>query len=125
MFGTKAPSAPALSDSTDRKRSVLAEDVRIEGKIAVAGILEFGGEITGDLTADALILNSTARVTGNVRARQLTIEGQVNGTVTARNLSIKSGAHVSGDFIYDTLDVATSASIDGKVSRLVSDQFKP
>lgn len=117
----EAPSAPAISD---RKRSVIAEDIVIEGNIVSQGILEFGGQITGDITADAVVLTSTARVRGRVRARQLTIEGELQGAATALNVSIKTGTRVKANFAYQTLQVASGAQVDGQYKRISADQFK-
>lgn len=117
----EAPSAPAISD---RKRSVIAEDIVIEGNIVSQGILEFGGQITGDITADAVVLTSTARVRGRVRARQLTIEGELQGAATALNVSIKTGTRVKANFAYEKLEVASGAQVDGQYKRISADQFK-
>ena len=124
MAETTTETARGFSKPTERTRSVFAEDLRIEGNIASDGILEFGGQLTGDLTADALVLTTTARVKGNVRARQLTIEGQLQGDVNALKVSIKTGARVMANVAYDQLDIASGAQIEGGYSRVNADTFK-
>ena len=62
MFNSKPTDTPIATPAIDRKRSVIAKDILIEGNIVSQGILEFGGQITGDITADAVVLTSTARV---------------------------------------------------------------
>ena len=124
MFNSKPASTPTTSAAADRKRSVIAEDIVIEGNIISQGILEFGGQITGDVTADAVVLTSTARVRGRVRARQLTIEGELQGAATALNVSIKNGARVKANFAYVTLEVASGAQVDGEYKRISADKFK-
>jgi cytoskeletal protein CcmA (bactofilin family) len=86
MFNSKPSDTPNATAATDRKRSVIAEDILIEGNIVSQGILEFGGQIMGDITADAVVLTSTARVRGRVRARQLTIDGDLQGAASALNV---------------------------------------
>ena len=61
MFNSKPAETPNSAAAIDRKRSVIAEDIVIEGNIVSQGILEFGGQITGDITADTVVLTSTAR----------------------------------------------------------------
>ena len=124
MFTSKPSQTPMPTSATDRKRSVIAEDILIEGNIVSQGILEFGGQITGDITADAVVLTSTARVRGRVRARQLTIEGELQGAATALNVSIKTGAIVKANFAYETLEVASGAQVDGEYKRISADKFK-
>ena len=124
MFSSKPSQTPAPTTATDRKRSVIAEDILIEGNIVSQGILEFGGQIKGDITADAVVLTSTARVRGRVRARQLTIEGELQGAATALNVNIKTGALVKANFAYETLEVASGAQVDGEYKRISADSFK-
>jgi cytoskeletal protein CcmA (bactofilin family) len=124
MFNSKPTEAPETTAAVNRKRSVIAEDIVIEGNIISQGILEFGGQIVGDVTADAVVLTSMARVHGRVRARQLTIEGELQGTATALNLSIKNGARVNANFAYETLEVAAGALVDGAYNRISADTFK-
>ena len=62
MFNSKPDATPTTAAAADRKRSVIAEDIVIEGNIISQGILEFGGQITGDVTADAVVLTPAARV---------------------------------------------------------------
>ena len=124
MFSSKPSQTPTPTTATDLKLSVIAEDIVIEGNIVSQGILEFGGQITGDITADAVVLTSTARVRGRVRARQLTIEGELQGAATALNVNIKTGARVKANFAYETLEVASGAQVDGEYKRISADQFK-
>ena len=124
MFTSKPDATLAATTAADRKRSVIAEDIVIEGNIISQGILEFGGQITGDVTADAVVLTPAARVRGRVRARQLTIEGELQGAATALNVNIKTGARVKANFAYETLEVASGAQVDGEYKRISADSFK-
>lgn len=124
MADYKPSSSPSAPSQTERTRSIFAEDLRIEGNITSEGIVEFGGQLTGDLTADAVVLTSTARVQGRVRARQLTVEGQLQGEVTALQLNIKSSARVNADVAYNLLDIASGAQVEGAFGQASTDKFK-
>ena len=124
MFNSKPDATPTTAAAADRKRSVIAEDIVIEGNIISQGILEFGGQITGDVTADAVVLTPAARVRGRVRARQLTIDGELHGAATALNVNIKNGARVKANFAYETLEVASGAQVVGEYKRISADSFK-
>ena len=124
MPDLKAQSSSSGPTQSERRRSVFAEDLRIEGNIISDGILEFGGQLTGDLIADAVVLTSTARVKGNVRTRQLTIEGQLQGEVNALKVSVKTSARVMANVAYDQLDIASGAHVEGVYSRVNTDTFK-
>lgn len=120
----KLPLEMQATNKDRRLKSVIGPDLQIEGNIVSQGILEFGGQITGDITADAVVLTSTARVCGRVRARQLTIEGELQGAATALNVVIKTGTRVKANFAYETLEVASGAQVDGEYKRISADQFK-
>lgn len=124
MVDPKTQSPLVAPTQTDRKRSVFAEDLRIEGNITSEGIVEFGGQLTGDLTADAVVLTSTARVKGLVHGRKLTVEGQLHGKVNALQVSIKTGARVMADVAYDRLDIASGAQVEGAYSRVDAGKLK-
>ena len=124
MFNSNSTESPNTTPAVDRKRSVIAEDIVIEGNIISQGILEFGGQIRGDVTADAVVLTSTARVRGRGRARQLTIEGELQGAATALNVSIKNGARVKANVAYEILEVASGAQVDGEYKQISADTFK-
>ena len=108
----------------NRKRSVMAEDILIEGNIVSQGVLEFGGQITGNLTADAVILTSTARVQGRVRTRTLTIEGDLRGAAIALHISVKKGSHVRANLAYETLEIEPGSNVTGEYTRISADTFK-
>jgi len=124
MFTSKPDVTPTTTTAVDRKRSVIAEDLVIEGNIVCQGILECGGQITGDVTADSLILTSTARVRGGLRARHLTIEGELQGAATALKVSIKSNARVKANFAYETIEIASGAEVMGSYKVISADTFK-
>ncbi|UYP67605.1 polymer-forming cytoskeletal protein [Thalassobacter stenotrophicus] len=124
MADYNSPSSSNVPNKAERKRSIFADDLRIDGNIISEGILEFGGQLTGDLTADAVVLTPTARVKGSVRARQLTIAGKLEGDVTAMHVSIKTGARVMASVAYDRLDIASGAQVEGAYSRVDAGKFK-
>jgi len=124
MFTSKPDVTPTATTAVDRKRSVIAEDLVIEGNVICQGILECGGQITGDISADSLILTSTARVRGRLRARHLTIEGELQGAATALKVSIKSNARVKANFAYETIEIASGAEVFGEYKTISADTFK-
>jgi cytoskeletal protein CcmA (bactofilin family) len=71
-----------------------------------------------------LILTSTARVRGRLRAKQLTIEGELQGAATALKVSIKSNARVKANFAYETLEIASGAQVMGDYKPISADTFK-
>ena len=101
----------------NRKRSQISEDLIIDGNLKSQGIVEFGGVINGNVTADTLVVTRTGRLNGGVQAAHVEIKGQLTGTIDAENVSIKPSAIVNADMSYDRLLVETGAVVSGHLSR--------
>ncbi len=107
----KDPDAP----KGERRRSVLHEGITINGDWTSDGIVEFGGTIIGDLTVDTLIVARSGRIEGNVRARNVTLEGHLEGTVAAINVVIRPSAEVKAEIACQSITIDAGARIEGKV----------
>lgn len=104
----------ASKDPSDpRKRSRISEDLVIEGDLESRGIVEFGGVINGNVTADTLVVTQTGQLNGGVQAAHVEIKGQLTGTVHAQNVTINPAATVAADINYDRLSVASGAAVQG------------
>ena len=99
----------------DRRRSVLHEGISINGDWTSHGIVEFGGEIVGNLNVDTLVLTRNGRVAGHVRAHSVTIEGTLDGTISAALVTIRSRAHVTADIVAERISIEAGAEVDGKI----------
>tara|TARA_B110000967_G_C18851865_1_gene545069 strand:- start:1451 stop:1846 length:396 start_codon:yes stop_codon:yes gene_type:complete len=98
-----------------QRRSVLHDGIVIKGDWRSDGIVEFGGNIIGDLTVDVLIVTGTGNVEGNVRARSVTIEGRLNGTIAAINVTLASTAFISGEIVAEQIQINSGANVEGKL----------
>lgn len=117
MF-SKAGQAPVSGPGRDAGRSVISSDVRIEGSLATDGVLEFDGQITGDLQAHALGVGRAAQVNGNISGAFVTIDGTVDGDISATTLTLKPTAVVTGALSYVNVTVESGAVVNGRFSRL-------
>lgn len=111
------PYAPPADKITlaDKRRSVLNEGVVIRGDWTSDGIVEFGGSLIGDLSAEVLIINKTGKLIGNTRANTVTIEGNLEGSVAAINVMIKSSAHIRADISAEKISMESGANIEGRL----------
>lgn len=100
----------------ERRRSVLHEGITITGNWTSDGIVEFGGTIIGDLTVDTLVVVKSGRIEGNVRARNVTLEGTLNGSVSAITVTLKPSAEVTADISCESIAIDSGARIDGKLT---------
>jgi cytoskeletal protein CcmA (bactofilin family) len=89
-------------------------DIQFKGRLHVDGVVE--GAIRGDGAQAMLTLSEHARITGEVQAPHIVINGEVNGDITAADrLELASNARVEGNVYYKVLEMSAGARINGKM----------
>jgi len=109
-------SPKSFSERPKPRRSLLHDGIVIKGDWYSDGIVEFGGEITGDLTVDVLVVTGTGKVDGNVRARSVTVEGHLNGTIAAVDVILASTAVFTGEIIAEKTRIDFGANVEGRLN---------
>jgi cytoskeletal protein CcmA (bactofilin family) len=112
-----APPAPVTraDPAAPRKESLIAADITIEGKIEGGGSVRIAGNFKGDVNVQGdLTIESGAKLTGSVRADNVTIAGELEGNVEeAARVELTQSAVVIGDVKGDTLTVVSGARMRG------------
>lgn len=102
MFGSK------------NNETVIAEGLRIEGKVAADGLIKVRGEILGDLECTSLVISENAEITGTVSADTVVVDGTVKGPVHGKDVTLLSQAWVKGDIHHTSLAIEKGARFDGR-----------
>lgn len=100
--------------------TILSRDLKVEGDIVSAGLIEIEGSIKGTIKGNSIILREAGNVDGEFIAESLSIRGKFNGLIKAKNISISSKAVITGTIEYDTLSVEDGACIDGQFKKINS-----
>lgn len=97
-------------------RTVIADDVEINGSIKCAGGIKLAGKVNGDVTtAGDVAVEKGAAIKGNVVAASVMVQGMVKGNITAKErIELKGAARVSGDIKARRLVVEEGVSLVGK-----------
>lgn len=106
----------AEAAASNARRSVLHEDITVNGTLTSDGILDLAGSFEGDLSVDTLVLTKTGKITGNVRARSVTIEGNLEGTISAISVVLRTSAQVAADIVSQNIVIESGASIEGHIT---------
>lgn len=110
------PQKDVLTSTGQRQRSLLQEDLVIEGNIQGPGILEIDGRLVGDIAVDTVIVAANGSLQGRIVARNLTVFGTVQGQVETTSLVIKAQAVVqSDDMSTSVLSVEEGAVVNGSI----------
>jgi cytoskeletal protein CcmA (bactofilin family) len=98
--------------------AVIGKSVQIRGEVkgnedlVIEGLVE--GTIT--LTEHRLTVGANARVTANVAARDVVVQGSLQGDIHAvGRVELRTGSHVNGDIRAARLSVEDNAVFSGKV----------
>ncbi|HZP66770.1 MAG TPA: polymer-forming cytoskeletal protein [Rudaea sp.] len=89
-------------------------DIAFRGHLHVDGLVE--GAIRGEGAQSVLTLSEHAKITGELVAPHIVINGAVTGDVTAaERLELASNARVEGNVYYKVLEMSAGAQINGKI----------
>jgi cytoskeletal protein CcmA (bactofilin family) len=100
--------------SSGTNETVIAEGLKIEGKVAADGLIRVHGTILGDLHCTSLIISDKAQVTGTVVADTVVVDGTVEGPIRGSDVTLKFQAHVTGDIHHTSLAIEKGARFDGR-----------
>ena len=100
-----------------RKESVIAPDLTIEGKIEGGGSVRVAGKFKGDVNVQGdLTIEAGAKLTGSVRADNVTIAGELEGNVDeASHVDLSPTGVLTGDLKAGSITVAAGARMRGQV----------
>src|SRR4030081_422200 len=109
-----APVARADAD-LPRQESLIAADITIEGKIEGGGSVRIAGKFNGDVHVQGdLTIEAGAKLSGGVRADQVTIAGELEGNVAeASRVDLLETGVMIGDLKAGSLTVTAGARMRG------------
>lgn len=115
MFGKKHSKPQTQIDS------LIGAGTSIDGNLNFSGGLRIDGQVDGNVIAtqgkpSTLVLSEHARVSGEVSATHLVVNGTISGPVFASEyLELQSKAKVNGDVHYTTLEIQLGAIVEGRL----------
>lgn len=98
-------------------RSLLAEDLVIDGEVSSSGPIDVTGKITGSVRASDVLVTAAGRVSGRITAQNVFVHGSVDGTIEARAVTLSSTAKVQADITHDLMTMETGARFEGRMKR--------
>lgn len=98
-------------------RSYIHAGLDIRGDLASSGLVEIDGTVQGDVVAETLVIGPTGAVSGQVRARSVTISGRLDGSISGQSVTLRAESIVRADVSYEALTIQSGADVEG--------QFRP
>ncbi len=112
-------------------KSLIADGSQITGNISFTDGLRVDGDVNGNIRAkddmaSILVISETAHVTGEITADHIIINGTVKGPVNARlMLELQPKARIEGDVHYAALEMHQGALITGQLRPILVGEEKP
>jgi cytoskeletal protein CcmA (bactofilin family) len=111
-------------------RTLIGEGTLVTGELKFSDGLRIDGAVHGEVVADVVaeegptsmvVISESARIQGKVRAGHVIINGEVNGRVESFDLlELQPKARITGDVLYENLEMHQGAKIDGELRPLKS-----
>lgn len=97
-------------------KTVIAEDIVIEGTVKCASDIQFDGKLIGDIEcAGNAIFGNSSVVKGNVSVKSVTLMGKIDGNINASDrIEMKSTTVLNGDIRAKRLTVEDGVTFIGR-----------
>ena len=101
---------------TGNVKTIIAEDIEIEGTITCGSDIQFDGKLTGDLDCSGnVIIGNKSVIKGNISVKSITIMGKIDGNIEASDrIEMKSTTRLNGDIKAKRLTVEDGVTFIGK-----------
>ncbi|MDX9714517.1 MAG: polymer-forming cytoskeletal protein [Dissulfurispiraceae bacterium] len=104
-----------FSRKNDKFDTLIGNSSELNGTVIVNGTLRIDGRFTGNITADWVIIGSSADLSGDISARGVVIGSRMHGNIEASELvEIKPKGMLYGDVKTKKLTVAEGAVFEGR-----------
>ena len=110
---------PAPAMSVNKGATVIMFGTKLKGDIVESSsLLRIDGEFEGSIHSNNTItIESQGRVTGNIVAKKLIINGFFEGTAKSVSVEILSRGRFNGSLVYNVLTVEAGGSFDGDITK--------
>ena len=107
----------AGKSDNEKLETIVGKNTQVDGNITTKGTLRIDGRMTGNITADWLILGEKSFLKGNANVGGVVIAGYIEGNISAKEfIEVKRSGQVKGDILTNKIVVIEGGVIDGAIS---------
>jgi len=117
-MGILSSNKNASANFNPNNLNIINAGTSITGDLMSEGDMRIDGNVKGYVSSKArLVLGSTSKVDGDIKAVNLELSGEVNGNIfVSELLVVKDTARINGDIISNKLIIEAGAEFNGKCS---------
>ena len=95
---------------------LIGQGLTIDGNIDSDSAIILQGQIIGNIRCKQLSVAQSGKVTGNICAETVIVDGTVTGDIDAGHLKLQAHANVNGQLRYNVIEIDAGAKIEGQFS---------
>ena len=99
------------------KASVISEGFEFTGDVNFQGTLNVDGTLSGSVNVQNLLIGSSGKVNGSIKATTIQVRGSFTGDATCQDLTIGGQANVNAKINYSSLTIQRGAMIQGELTK--------
>jgi len=99
------------------KPSVISEGFEFTGDVNFQGTLNVDGTLSGSINVQNLMIGSSGKVNGSIKATTIQVRGTFTGDATCQDLTIGGQANVNAKINYSSLTIQRGAMIQGELTK--------
>ena len=98
--------------------TIIARGVKVEGDFSSSGNVVIEGQVMGSVTIEGdLRVGEQAQIQADVKAKNAYVAGEIAGNIgVSEKLELSASSRVQGDVEAATLEVASGAQVNGRVT---------
>ena len=93
--------------------SIISYDTKIKGDIWGGDTIHIDGKIEGNIMCGEVIIGTRGYISGDIKAKSLSVYGTINGTIDVEELFVANNARVIGDACYNKIALEPGAYVEG------------
>ncbi len=106
------------TSANDLPSLTIGSGVMARGVLHVPGKATVHGTIEGELTADEVLVGSTGKVYGKLKARRVDVLGQLGETIDCQeSLVIRQSGKVTGKLDYSEIEIEKGGEFVGQLNK--------
>lgn len=96
---------------SEEKVSILLSDVSIQGDLVEKEKIILDAKINGDISAEEVVTHNSSNISGNIKAKNITVGGKIKGNLNSDKIKLTSSADVDGVLSQKSLSVEEGANL--------------
>ncbi len=108
----------AFTNATEKQSpTIIGAGCHLTGDMTTDHTVQIHGHVTGNITADVVVIGRGGLVTGAVRASALFLHGTLDGPAIVNTANVFSNAKMTGTLSYYTLNITANTGLECKLSK--------